>query len=301
LSSHGNDADARKAVAAATALQSAARTFNGESFLTPWKRYSRMKEDLNMQTKNRTLTKLVAISALLLWAGGCRGGRTPAPVTPEKAEVPPPSPAPTVTLTAEPDNIQSGNSTTLSWNSQNASDLELGPAVGKVQATGSTSVTLRDSTTFTLTATGPGGTETAIARVTVTPLPSPPAIKPVPEDEGGLLDKNAHDAYFDFDKADIRPDAEQALTGDANFLKEHQSIKFTLEGLCDERGSEEYNLALGDRRATTAKEFLVNAGVSADRINTISYGKSRPVCAEQTEECWQKNRRAHFHQGGESQ
>jgi peptidoglycan-associated lipoprotein len=203
-----------------------------------------------------------------------------------------------VILTAEPNNIPYGNSTTLSWTSQNATDLDLGPGVGKVQASGSVTVTPKDSTTFTLTATGPGGTETATARVSVyaPPPPSPPVIG----GGGGLFNIPVKDAYFDFDKADIRPDAEQNLSTDASFLKEHPSIKFTLEGQCDERGSEEYNLGLGDLRATAAKNFLINAGVSADRISTISYGKTQPVCTDQTEECWQKNRRAHFHYGGES-
>jgi peptidoglycan-associated lipoprotein len=220
------------------------------------------------------------------------------PATTEEA-VPVPTPAPTVTLTAEPGSIQSGNSATLSWTSQNATDLDLQPGVGKVQATGSTSVTPRDSTTFTLTATGPGGTETATARVSVYPPPPTPPPAPVTPEESPV-DLHFKDAYFDFDKANIRPDAEQSLTTDASFLNEHPSIKFTIDGQCDERGSEEYNLGLGDRRATAAKNFLINAGVSADRISTISFGKSQPVCTDQTEECWQKNRRAHFHYGGES-
>ena len=97
------------------------------------------------------------------------------------------------------------------------------------------------------------------------------------------------DAYFDYDQATIRPDAEEALTIDANFLRAHQSVKFTVEGHCDERGSEEYNLGLGDRRATAAKHFLLDAGVSAERIHPISYGKSRPVngCDQsgKTEDC----------------
>lgn len=254
-----------------------------------------------MQTKKHTLANIVAILGLLLWAGACHHGRIGAP-TAEKVEVPPPSPAPTVTLTAEPNSIQSGNSATLSWASQNATDLDLQPGVGKVQATGSTSVTPRDSTTFTLTATGPGGTETATARVLVYPPAPPPTSGPTIghfSDED-LFPNNIKDAYFDFDKADIRADAEQGLTSDASFLKEHSSINFTIEGQCDERGSEEYNLGLGDRRATAAKNFLENAGVSSDRIYTISYGKSQPVCTDQTEECWQKNRRAHLHYGAES-
>lgn len=115
-----------------------------------------------------------------------------------------------------------------------------------------------------------------------------------------MFGQNVKDAFFDYDKSDIRPDAEQALTSDGSFFKDHQSIKFTVEGHCDERGSEEYNLGLGDRRATAAKNFLVNAGVSANRVSTISYGKSRPVCQDHTEECWQQNRHAHFRFGAES-
>jgi peptidoglycan-associated lipoprotein len=106
------------------------------------------------------------------------------------------------------------------------------------------------------------------------------------------------DAFFDFDKSNIRPDAEQVLTADADFLKSKPDIKFTIDGHCDERGSEEYNLGLGDRRATSAKNFLANLGVSADRVTTISYGKDAipgfTLCTDHTEDCWQQNRRAHF-------
>jgi peptidoglycan-associated lipoprotein len=210
-------------------------------------------------------------------------------------------------LTAEPSTIDKGQSVTLSWSSQNATTLDLQPGVGTVQAAGSSSVTPQDSTTYTLTATGPGGTQSATARVTVTipppPPPPPPPPKQVSEDE--LFSQNVKDAYFDYDKATIRPDAETALTGDAGFLKEHQSIKFTIEGKCDDRGSEEYNLGLGDRRATAAKDFLVNAGVTTDRISTISYGKDRPVTtcnqSDKSEDCWQQNRVDHFHYGPETQ
>jgi peptidoglycan-associated lipoprotein len=259
-----------------------------------------MKEEVfTMQTKKHTLTKLIAILGLFLWAGACHGHRPLPAASEEKPTLPPPA-APAVTLTAEPSNIQSGSATTLSWTSQNATDLDLSPTVGKVQAAGSTSVTLQDSTTFTITAKGPGGTETATARVTVMPPPVSTQTKPTVTDQG-LTSDRIKDAYFDFDKANIRSDAEQALGVDAGLFKDHPDVKFTLEGYCDERGSEEYNLALGDRRANAAKDFLVNAGVSPDRINTISYGKSKPVCTDQTEECWQKNRRAHVHYGEASQ
>jgi len=256
-----------------------------------------------MRTKKRSLAVLVGVLGVVLMAGAChkKPPAQPAPPPPP----PPPPPAPTVTLTAEPSTIEKGQSVTLSWTSQNATDLDLQPEVGKVQATGSQSVTPQDSTTYTITATGAGGTNTATARVTVTLPPPPPPPPPVAElTEDQLFAQNVKDAFFDFDKANIRPDAETALTGDAAFLKEHASIKFTIEGKCDDRGSEEYNLGLGDRRATAAKNFLVNAGVSADNISTISYGKDRPVTtcneADKSEDCWQQNRVDHFHYGAES-
>src|SRR5260370_37671940 len=102
------------------------------------------------------------------------------------------------------------------------------------------------------------------------------------------------DAYFDFDKADIRPDARAALSTTADFLKKYPRFKVTIEGHCDERGSTEYNLALGDRRATAVKQFLVSLGISADRLSTVSYGKEKPFCMESNESCWQQNRRGHF-------
>ena len=257
-----------------------------------------------MRTKKRSLAVLVGILGVVLLASAChkKTNATPPPPPP-----PPPPPAPTVTLTAEPSTVEKGQSVTLSWSSQNATTLDLQPGVGTVQASGSSTVTPQDSTTYTLTATGPGGTQSATARVTVTVPPPPPPPPPAPlveTDEEGFA-KNVKDAYFDFDKADVRADAQTVLSSNADYLKQHPSIKFTIEGKCDDRGSEEYNLGLGDRRATAAKNFLVNAGVSADAISTISYGKSRPVSScdqsAKTEDCWQQNRVDHFHFGPESQ
>lgn len=227
--------------------------------------------------------------------GACHKAKVAA--APPPAPPPPAAaPEPIVTLTAEPATVEKGQSVTLSWASQNATDVSIQPEVGKVQATGSTTVTPEDSTTYVVTATGPGGTKTASARVTVTtpppPTPSAPAKPTVTEEE--IFSSKVQDAYFDFDKSDIRADAQQALTADADILKANSDIVFTIEGHCDERGSEEYNLGLGDRRATAAKNFLVNLGVTPDRIFTISYGKDRPFCTDQTEDCWQSNRRAHL-------
>ncbi len=106
--------------------------------------------------------------------------------------------------------------------------------------------------------------------------------------------REVKDAYFDLDKADIRPDARNALSKTAEFLRSYPQVKVTLEGHCDERGSTEYNLALGDRRAQAAKDFIVSLGVAADRVQTVSYGKEKPFCSEHSEACWQQNRRGHF-------
>src|SRR5580700_659778 len=108
------------------------------------------------------------------------------------------------------------------------------------------------------------------------------------------------DAYFDYNKHTLRPDAETALRTDAqtlaDIIKQYPDFKLTVEGFCDERGSDEYNMALGDARAKQTKEYLANLGLPGNQLATISYGKDKPVCADHDEACWQKNRRAHITQ-----
>ncbi len=100
-------------------------------------------------------------------------------------------------------------------------------------------------------------------------------------------------AFFDYDKSNLRPDAIDALTHDAKLLADDPGLRILIEGHCDERGTREYNLALGDRRARAAKDFLVRYGIDAGRIETISYGKERPFAMGSDERSWQQNRRAH--------
>jgi len=102
------------------------------------------------------------------------------------------------------------------------------------------------------------------------------------------------DVYFDFDKYSIRPDARPTLDTIASFMNENKDIDIVLEGHCDERGTNEYNLALGDRRAQSTKNYLRSLGVSQSRIMAVTYGEEKPLCTEKNESCWQKNRRAHF-------
>jgi peptidoglycan-associated lipoprotein len=108
------------------------------------------------------------------------------------------------------------------------------------------------------------------------------------------------DAYFDYNQHTLRPDAETALRSDAQTLSElvrqYPDFKLTVEGHCDERGSEEYNMALGDARAKQTREYLATMGLPGDQLRTISYGKEHPVCSDHDEDCWQKNRRAHLTQ-----
>jgi len=106
------------------------------------------------------------------------------------------------------------------------------------------------------------------------------------------------DAYFDYDKHTLRPDAIKALEGDSSelrdILKDYPDYKLSIEGHCDERGSAEYNMALGEARAEAAKNYLVQVGIPGQQLGVISYGKEKPVCQEETESCWQKNRRIHI-------
>jgi peptidoglycan-associated lipoprotein len=242
-----------------------------------------------------SLASAVVCLLLLMLASGCK---KKAPI---RAEPPPPPPppaaAPTVTLTANPTTIEKGQSATLNWTSTNATNVSIDQGIGDVSTSGSRSVAPSSSTTYTVTAKGEGGTAAANARVTVTAPPPPPSVeRPREEPLDEQFNKRARDVYFDYDKSDIRDDQKTTLADAAEFLKSGPGagIRFSVEGHCDERGSEEYNLGLGDRRANAVKNYLISLGIGADRINPISYGKERPQCREATEECYQRNRRGHF-------
>jgi peptidoglycan-associated lipoprotein len=232
---------------------------------------------------------LTAFAAAALTVG-C--GKKPV-VSHEPPPAAPPAARPTVTLQANPTTINKGDATTLSWSSTNATQLTISPEVGAVAPEGSTKVTPSESTTYTMTASGPGGTADSTVRVTVgaAPPPPPPATNATLEE---MFLKEVQDAYFDLDKADIRSDARAALAKTGDFLRNYPQVKVVVEGHCDERGSTEYNLALGDRRAAAVKQYLVSLGIGADRMTTVSYGKEKPFCTESNEDCWQRNRRGHF-------
>ncbi len=263
-----------------------------------------------MRINPRTLSAAVFAMVLLAASAGCKKktpvATAPPPAAPTNTTTPTPPPpgvsaARINSFTAEPRSIERGQSATLRWSISNATDMSLDQGLGAVAANGTRQVFPSNTTTYTLTGRGPGGTDTRSVTVEVSSAPPPPP--PVKVGGGGingvdLLTREAQDAYFDYDKSELREDARQAMTRNAELLKRifaaDPSFSVAIEGHCDERGSAEYNLGLGDRRATAAKEFLVQLGVPADRLTTISYGKDRPVCTEENEACYQRNRRAHL-------
>ncbi len=150
-----------------------------------------------------------------------------------------------------------------------------------------------------------------VAPVAPTPTPSPtpvpvrpepvptvvptPAVEEIPSDVAELNRRGyLKDAFFDLDKSEVRPDARAALEADAAWLRKYPTVRATIEGHCDERGTRDYNMALGDRRANAVKDYLVTLGIGSSRLHTVSYGKERPFCREHGESCWQENRRGHF-------
>lgn len=263
-----------------------------------------------MRLNQKTMSAAVLGAMLLIATAGC-GKKAPAPPpppppAPAPAPPPPPPPAPKPqaaridVFSAEPATIERGQSATLTWSVANATNVAIDQGLGTVAANGTRQVFPTNSTTYTLTASNATGMVTRSATVSVSaPVPPPPPPAPKPRISGAeMLGQEAQDAYFDYDKNDVRDDARQALTRDADLLKRifaaDPTFSLVIEGHCDERGSAEYNLGLGDRRAAAAKDFLVQLGVPADRVRTISYGKERPVCTDANEDCYQRNRRAHL-------
>jgi peptidoglycan-associated lipoprotein len=223
---------------------------------------------------------------------GC-GKKSAPPLTASETAAPVTNaPAPTAQITATPMVISAGDQVQLNWSTTNATSISIDD-IGDVPSVGVKTVTPKASTTYHLVARGSGGTTDASVRVTVN---SAPAVT-VPTnslDEEQSFKANVQDIFFDYDAADIRTDAQATLDKDASYLSSHPNVKVVIGGYCDERGSDEYNLALGQNRANIVQKALVTAGIAAGRIRVVSYGKEKPFCTDSNEECWQLNRRAGF-------
>lgn len=264
-----------------------------------------------MRVNKRTQSSVVFCAILLMTAAGCKKKApvTPAPAPPVATTAPPPPPPPSAprpqaarigSFTVEPQTIDRGQPALLTWSAANATDVSIDQGLGTVAANGSRQVFPSATTTYTLTARSAGGMDSRSVTVNVnSPAPPPPPPPVAPRISGAeMLSREAQDAYFDYDSSSIRDDARQALMRDADLLRRifaaDPTFSVVVEGHADERGSAEYNLGLGDRRATSAKDLLVSLGLPDNRIRVISYGKERPVCTEASEDCYQRNRRAHL-------
>ncbi|MGC1420886.1 MAG: peptidoglycan-associated lipoprotein Pal [Terracidiphilus sp.] len=239
--------------------------------------------------KRRARVLVPALLVALVAIAGCKK-KTPPPV----AQTAPPVtvPAPTAHIAAQPTAISAGDQVTLAWKTTDATSVVI-EGIGDVPTSGTKTVTPTTSTNYHLVAKGEGGMADDTARVTVSA--PPPVTQPTntmsAEEE---FKANMQDIFFDYDAYDVRADAQATLSKDAAFLNSNPNMRIVIGGYCDERGSNEYNIGLGQNRADAAKNALVTAGVAASRIRVVSYGKEKPFCTESTEACWQQNRRAGF-------
>ncbi len=204
---------------------------------------------------------------------------------------------PTAQLTATPTTITAGDQVVLTWRTTDATSVSI-EGVGEVPSSGVKTVTPAASTSYHLVARGDGGSADATARVTVNPVQNAVAVPPDSSASNMTADEkfkaSVQDIFFDYDAYEVRGDAQGALSKAAAYLAQNPTIKVLIGGYCDERGSNEYNLNLGQSRASSVKQALVQAGVAPDRLRIVSYGKEKPFCTESSEECWQQNRRAGF-------
>jgi len=236
-------------------------------------------------------------SLALLAATGCH----------KKSKLPPPDenapgsnlPAPTASITADPLAIDLGQSVVLNWRTTNATAVSI-DGIGQVAVNGTQTVSPANSTNFHLVAKGDGGTTEANIRVTVK-IPTTDNMGNTGNEDAGLgagseaeFHANVQDLFFDYDSAELRADAQASVSAAAHYLNSHPGVRILVAGFCDDRGSAEYNITLGENRADAAKTALVSAGVSPNRIRTVSYGKERQFCTEENESCWQQNRRDQF-------
>lgn len=242
---------------------------------------------MKVNHRTRQLTLILTSLFFLVLIAGCGNKKEP-PKPPAPPEIKPVS----ATLSANPASIERGQSSTLTWNTEHADQVTLDGRA--VDANGSQNVSPGRTTTYRLVATGKGGTQQANATITVTEPPTAVVTPPVTLTDEQLFAQSVTDIYFDYDKYDLRPASQQALATAARAISQHPNWRVRIEGNCDERGSTEYNLTLGENRAKAAKDALVQNGVSADQLQTISYGKEKPVCTEANEDCWQRNRHDHF-------
>jgi peptidoglycan-associated lipoprotein len=249
----------------------------------------------------------VGVSLIL---GGCGRRPPPLPPPPDRGPVPTEAPAPgrpetaapapRLDLWVEPTSIAAGESALLTWESRDASRVSIEPAIGEVDPSGRIRFFPDTTTTYTVMAEGEGGR--VDRSVTVEVRGGRAARDDISEEDlRGMSPEQQFETFvrpvfFPFDSSELTEEAKQTIEGNVHWLQrpENRHLRFVLEGHTDERGSEEYNLALGDRRAQVVRDYLVNRGIDAARVLTVSLGEERPFDSSQTEQAYALNRRAHF-------
>ncbi|MEW6129168.1 MAG: OmpA family protein [Acidobacteriota bacterium] len=277
------------------------RIQQGEDVRVTWNSKDAKEVTINGEKVDKTGTKVYLPNSTTTYTAVATRGKKEARDS-KVVNVDPRAAAPTISITADQGAIERGQSTTIRWNSTNADRVSISD-LGSVPAAGSRAVSPSQSTTYTATALGPGGTANASARVTVTSPATPSGVtedrprtigSPTNPSVALTFSQRVQAIYFDFDSADLSEESKEKLRQAAAWLTQgtNRSIAFRIEGNCDPRGTEEYNIGLGERRAQSAREFLVAAGVDASRISTVSYGEENATGAG--ESGWAKDRRDDF-------
>lgn len=244
----------------------------------------------------------IAVILTLGVSGGCHKTVSPglpgAPSASEHSD----TTAPVVNFfNSEPATVTSGQDSMLQWSVSGANEIQIDNGIGYVAPNGTKAVRPAETTTYHLKATNAKGPTDESVTVTVRPSESVSQAGPGADLGMDVVTRKLQDVHFDYNASEVRQEDEPILQGDAellrNLFKLDASAIVTIEGHCDERGSDEYNVGLADKRASAVKGILVKLGVPADRLAVVGYGKELPLCGDETEECYSRNRRAHFSAG----
>ncbi len=264
---------------------------NGHSRLNVLSKRSVRAIEISVQT----VTTCIA----LVLSFGCHNSTAKVPSAPSPAASTTSQQPSVAYFNAEPQILTAGQSSSLRWSIVNATNIEITPAIGPVQANDGRVISPPETTTYTLKASNVAGA--VEASVTVTVSRPPPPVSSSKEDVAtgvNLLNEQLRDVHFDYNEAEIKEQERAVLEADANLLinlfRLDADAHVTVEGHCDDRGSDAYNIALGDSRAAAVKQALVRLGVPAEKLDILSYGEEHPLCVTPTEQCYARNRRAHF-------
>ncbi len=254
-----------------------------------------------MRRHSNNLIAYLLFFGLILFPACKKKGPDVRPEFPEptRTETPdpdlPPAPAPTVDLTASPGTIERGEQSSLKWSSQDGTSLVINNGIGNVRPAGEIIISPGQSTTYSATVTGRGGEAKASTRVTVLEPRTGPVASTDAQDLGRLIaEGTVKTVHFAYDKAQLSAAAKATLQQNALYFRQYPDVQFVVEGHCDERGSEEYNLALGDRRGIAVRDYLVSLGIQPGRMQSVSFGEEQPLDSSKSDEAFARNRRAQF-------